>query len=191
MKIIYLMGKSSTGKDTIFNILKNKLGINTYVMYTTRPMRDGEIDGVTYNYITDTEMQEYIDGKKENKLIESRTYQTIHGPWTYATIADEQFNKNEDLIMVGTLESYNKMKIYFKEQLLPIYIEVEDGIRLERALSREKQQKQPKYLELCRRFIADSNDFSEEKLKEAGIKKRFYNIDLDKCVSEIIAYIYD
>ena len=116
MNIIYIMGKSSSGKDTIFNIIKNKLEVNTYVMYTTRPIREGEIPGETYNYITDDEMQKYINGKEKDKLIEYRTYQTIHGPWTYATIADKQFDTKKDLIMLGTLESYNKMKEYFKKE---------------------------------------------------------------------------
>lgn len=189
MKIIYIMGKSSSGKDTIFNILKDKLNVKDYILYTTRPIRNGEIDGKTYHYITDTEMQEYIDGKKENKLIEKRTYQTVHGPWTYATISDEQFKTDKDLIMLGTLESYLEMEKYFLDKLLPIYIEVEDGLRLERALNREKQQQNPKYRELCRRFLADSKDFSEENLERAGITKRFQNIDLDICVSEILTYI--
>ena len=189
MNIIYLMGKSSSGKDTIFNIIKNKLKVNTYIMYTTRPIREGEVPGETYNYISDKEMQEYVEGKNKNKLIESRTYQTIHGPWTYATIADEQFNTQEDLIMLGTLESYNKVKEYFKDKVIPIYIEVEDGIRLERALKREKEQKEPKYTELCRRFLADSKDFSEENIKNAGIEKRFQNIELHRCIDEIIEYI--
>lgn len=189
MKIIYIMGKSSSGKDTIFNILKDKLNVKDYMLYTTRPIRNGEIDGKTYHYITDTEMQEYIDGKKENKLIEKRTYQTVHGPWTYATISDEQFKTDKDLIMLGTLESYLEMEKYFLDKLLPIYIEVEDGLRLERALNREKQQQNPKYRELCRRFLADSKDFSEENLERAGITKRFQNIDLDICVSEILTYI--
>lgn len=189
MKLIYIMGKSSSGKDTIYKILKEKLDVNTYVMYTTRPMREEEINGVTYNFISSEEMQDYIDGKKEYKVIESRTYQTIHGPWTYATIADKQFDTKKDLIMLGTLESYNKMKEYFKKELIPIYIEVEDGIRLERAIQREKKQKEPKYTELCRRFIADSKDFSEENIKKSKIEKRFQNIELDKCVDEIIEYL--
>ena len=158
-------------------------------MYTTRPIREGEVPGETYNYISDKEMQEYVEGKNKNKLIESRTYQTIHGPWTYATIADEQFNTQEDLIMLGTLESYNKVKEYFKDKVIPIYIEVEDGIRLERALKREKEQKEPKYTELCRRFLADSKDFSEENIKNAGIEKRFQNIELHRCIDEIIEYV--
>ena len=189
MKIIYIMGKSSSGKDTIFKKLKEKLDVNTYVMYTTRPIRKDEIDGITYHYITDEKMQRYIEGKEKNKLIEYRTYQTIHGPWTYATIADEQFKNNKNMLMLGTLESYQKMKELFKNELIPIYIEVEDGIRLERALKREREQKEPKYEEMCRRFLADSKDFAEENLKKAGINKRFENIELEECLNEILEEI--
>lgn len=190
MKIIYIMGKSSSGKDTIYKKLKEKLDVSTYVMYTTRPIRKGEIEGITYYYISNQEMNEYINNEKEDKLIEYRTYRTVHGPWTYATIADKQFKTDKNMLMLGTIESYEKMKQYFKDELIPIYIEVEDGIRLERALKREKEQKQPKYEELCRRFLADSKDFSEENLKKAGIDKRFENIELEKCINEILEEIY-
>lgn len=193
MKLIYIMGKSSSGKDTIFNILKNKLDINTYVMYTTRPIREGEVDGITYHFISDEEMKEYIEGKRKQKVLEYRTYQTIYGPWTYTTIKDEQFKSDKDMLMLGTLESYAKIKENFdindNVQIIPIYIEVPDNIRLKRAIEREEQQKEPKYTELCRRFIADSKDFSEENLKKAKIEKRFINMELDKCVEDIIKYI--
>ena len=189
MKIIYIMGKSSSGKDTIFKKLKEELDVNTYVMYTTRPIRKGEIEGSTYHYITNEEMNKYINGQKEDKLIECRTYQTIHGPWKYATIADKQFKSDKNMLMLGTLESYQKMKEIFKNELIPIYIEVEDGVRLERALKREREQKEPKYEEMCRRFLADSKDFSEENLKKVGINKRFENIELEKCSNEILEEI--
>ena len=185
MKIVYIMGKSSSGKDTIFKKLKEKLNFNTYIMYTTRPIREGEKEGVTYHYISNEKMQRYIEGKEKDKLIEYRTYNTVYGPWTYATIADEQFQSDKNMLMLGTLESYEKMKDIFKDELIPIYIEVEDGLRLERAIKRERQEKEPKYAELCRRFLADSKDFSEENLKKAGINKRFENIDLEKCIKEI------
>lgn len=193
MKIIYIMGKSSAGKDTIYKILKEKMDVNTYVMYTTRPIRDGEIDGITYNFITSEEMKEYINGEKKQRLIEYRTYNTVHGPWTYATIDDSQFETDKDMLMLGTLESYVKVKDNFEKnpdvELLPIYVEVPDNIRLKRAIEREETQKQPKYAELCRRFISDTNDFSEENLINAGIKRRFENINLDDCVEEILQYI--
>lgn len=189
MKIFYIMGKSASGKDTIFNILKDKFNMNTYIMYTTRTIREGEEDGKTYHYISNQEMQKYIEGKMPNELIEQRTYHTIYGDWTYATIRDNQFNNEKDMLMIGTLESYNKIKEKMQEKMKPIYIEVEDGLRLERAIKREQLEEKPKYEELCRRFLADSKDFSEENIKKAGIKKRFQNIKLNECVKEISNYI--
>lgn len=189
MKIFYMMGKSSSGKDTLFNLLKNQLDVNTYVMYTTRPKREGEIDGITYNFLTQEEMKKYIDNKMPEKLIEQRTYNTAHGPWTYATIADKQFESDKDMLMMGTLESYIEMKKYYEDKLVPLYIEVEDGLRLERALQRERKQQEPKYVEMCRRFIADSKDFSEENIQKAKITKKFRNIVLEDCLNEIIEYI--
>ena len=91
---------------------------------------------------------------------------------------------------IGTLESYTQLKDYYgKEEVEPIYIEVEDGERLKRAIAREEQQQPPKYEEMCRRFLADARDFSEEKLQEAGITKRFYNTELESCIKEIKNYI--
>ena len=192
MKIIYIMGKSSAGKDTIYKILKEKIDVKPYVLYTTRPIRTGEKEGIDYNYLTNEEMEQYFQ-EKNSKVIESRTYNTIYGPWTYATILDNQFLSGKNLLMTGTLESYNAILEFFKNkeniEMIPIYIEVEDGIRLERALKREKEQSNPKYVELCRRFIADSQDFSEENINKSGIKKRFQNDNLDNCVNEIIEYL--
>jgi len=47
-KIFYLMGKSSSGKDTIFKELQGEVA--TIVPYTTRPIREGERDGVEYHF---------------------------------------------------------------------------------------------------------------------------------------------
>ena len=192
MKIIYIVGKSSVGKDTIYKILKQRMNVKPYVLYTTRPSRTGEENGVNYYYLKQEEMEKYIN-EKDSKVMEYRTYNTIYGPWTYATIVDGQFESNKDLLMEGTLESYNAVKKYFenneKVNVIPIYIEVDDGIRLERALKREREQENPKYEELCRRFLADSKDFSESKIIESGIKKRFQNINIEDCVKEIIEYV--
>lgn len=192
MKIIYIVGKSSVGKDTIYKILKQRMNVKPYVLYTTRPIRTGEENGVNYYYLKQEEMEKSIN-EKNSKVMEYRTYNTIYGPWTYATIIDNQFESNKDLLMEGTLESYNAVKKYFenneKVKVIPIYIEVDDGIRLERALKREREQENPKYEELCRRFLADSKDFSESKIIESGIKKRFQNINIEDCVKEIIEYV--
>ena len=189
-KIVYLMGKSSTGKDTIYQrILQNNVfGLKRFVPYTTRPIRSNEKNGVEY-FFTDEEGFKRL--KKENRIIEDRAYDTFHGLWRYFTVNDEQLDlENNNYIYIGTLESYVNTKKYFgEEKVLPVLIELDDGIRLERALNREKKQENPKYEEMCRRFLADSVDFSEEKVKAAGIEKRFYNQDLEECLREIQEYL--
>lgn len=189
---IYIMGKSASGKDTIYKRIKEQIDVKTYILYTTRPIRTGEQEGVDYHYVSDEQMLKF---KQEGKVIESRTYQTVKGPWTYATIADEQLEQNGDILTVGTLESYNKIKEYYEDKkdtkLLPVYITIDEEERRKRALEREKRQKNPNYEEVERRFKADNIDFSEENLKKAGIgqNETFENYDLDKCVERIVTYI--
>lgn len=190
-KIVYLMGKSSTGKDTIFKELLRggTMEVKTIVPYTTRPIRVGEQDGVEY-YFTDEDG--FLQLKEDGKVIEDREYHTCHGLWRYFTVDDGQIQLEDDnlYIMIGTLEAYLRLCAYFgKDKLLPVMIELDDGVRLQRALNREKKQVNPKYEEMCRRFLADSEDFSEEKLEEAGIERRFYNDDLFRCLGEIQDYI--
>ena len=179
------MGKSATGKDTIYKKVKEQIPeLKTIVIYTTRPIREGERDGVEY-YFADEEKLEKL--QQAGKVIELREYNTVHGIWRYFTADDGQFDREDHLIAIGTLESYMQLKTYFgEEKLVPIYIEVEDGLRLERALSRERMQKEPKYEEMCRRFLADAVDFSADKVKEAGIICKYFNVDMDKCVEEIV-----
>lgn len=185
-KIICLMGKSSSGKDTICSdLLKEKeLDLKPVVPYTTRPMRVNELDGREYHFISNEALAEFEAG---HKVIEQRVYQTVYGPWHYATIDDGQINLEEhNYMMIVTLEAYNSLVTYFgQEHVMPIYIEVENGLRLERAINREKQQLNPNYDEVCRRFLADNVDFSEENLRAARISKSYENINIEECKAEI------
>lgn len=189
-KIYCLMGKSSTGKDTIYKELfrVEELHLKKVIPYTTRPIREGERDGEEYFFCDENKVAEL---EKAGKIIELRAYHTIHGIWKYFTVNDGQIDlTKQDHMIIATLEAYLQIRNYFgKDNVVPIYIEVEDGERLSRALAREKVQSQPKYEELCRRFLADAADFSEEKLKEAGVTKRFRNVDIEKTTDEIVAFV--
>ena len=186
-RIYYLLGKSATGKDTLYKeILKRRPKLWTVTMYTTRPIREGETDGVEYFFTGREELERQL---ASGKVIESRTYQTIAGPWTYYTVDDGQFNvaDDESCLMIGTLESYEKMCAYFEAgKMVPVYIEVPDGIRLLRAVKREENQKKPNYREVCRRYLADEKDFSEENLERLGVTKRYQNTDMEICLEEIL-----
>lgn len=190
-KIFYIMGKSASGKDTIFRELKERCPqLGMVVPYTTRPIRAGEKNGVEYFF---TDVAALAKMEAEHKIIEIRSYDTVHGIWKYFTAADGQIDlESSDYLMIGTLESYRKMREYYgEEHLIPLYIEVEDGERLTRALLREQQQVQPKYKEMCRRFLADEEDFSEENLKKLGIRRRFDNSSKEQCLEEITEVIYN
>ena len=185
-KIYYMMGKSSSGKDTLFKEVKKALPWLQTI--TTRPIREGERDGIEYFFVSEDTLNAY---EKQGKVIEQRAYDTVHGIWKYATVDDGQINLGtSDYLVIGTLQSYEQMqKFYGPDKLVPIYIEVEDGERLARALAREREQEAPKYAELCRRFLADTKDFAEENLKSLGIQKRFVNDNRTRCLEEIIGEI--
>lgn len=189
-KIFYVMGKSSSGKDSIFKKIQEEApNLQTIVPYTTRPIREDETEGVEYFFVSESELSSMV---REDKVVEVRSYETVHGVWRYFTVDDGQIDLENDnyYLMIGTLESYDRIRKYYgNTKVIPVYIEVEDGERLERALKRERAQKTPKYDEMCRRFMADNKDFFDENILECGIKKRYINDDRDRCAKEIAEMI--
>lgn len=191
-KIYCVMGKSSSGKDSIYHRMmqSGELALKSIIPYTTRPIRDGEIAGREYVFCTEDTVQKL---QQAGRVIELRAYNTVYGIWKYFTVDDGQIDlANNNYLYIVTLEGFLKIREYFgKNHVVPIYIEVEDGERLLRAIARERMQEVPKYEEMCRRFLADSVDFSEEKLEAAGIIHRFLNNDLDETIRNVTAYIAD
>ena len=192
-RIFLLMGKSTSGKDTIYrNLIQDEsLSLKKVVPYTTRPQRSGETDGVQYFFKTE---EQYLELKKRGSIIEERTYHTNYGEWRYFTVDDGQIDlSNGDYLVIGTLESFCYIRDYFgKENVVPLLIDVEARIRLERAMKREGKQENPRYDEMCRRFLADEEDFSEDKLKGAGVSDRFTNNDrIEDCIDSIKRFILE
>ena len=191
-KIFYLIGKSCAGKDSLYNIIKNdgQLNLQPVIRYTTRPARDGETDGISYHFV---DMEGYADLKSRGKIIEEQVYHTVHGDWYYFTADDGGIDLTEkNYLAIGVLESFAGTRDYYgRDKVLPIYIELDDGERLQRALDRERLPENGRYAEMCRRFLADAEDFREERIRELGIKdeERFENDNLDDCAERIKAWI--
>lgn len=189
-KIFYLMGKSSSGKDTLYKMLmqQEEVKLLPIIQYTTRPIRVGEIEGTEYYFVSKEQLQELA---AKDKVIESRSYQTCHGEWIYATVCDDVIDLNKhNYLMIGTLESYIKVKEYFGgDTVIPLMLYCDDGVRLQRALDRERSEEKPKYQEICRRFLSDAEDFSQEKQAEAGIDYVFNSEDTADCLLEVIPFI--
>lgn len=212
-KIFVIMGKTSSGKDTISEHLlehwiPKKTGqekLKTVVTYTTRPMRPNETEGVQYFFVTQERLSEL---REQGKVIEERCYHTVHGPWFYFTVDDDQIDlENHNYLMTNTLAGYEMIDSYYSKGLseenkdtllskkcqeeqknkivVPIYIEADSKDRLLRYIHRESLQETPNYSEVCRRFLADEVDFAEEELQRLGITKRYYNRELETCCQEI------
>ena len=191
-RIFCIMGKSCSGKDTLYRHLMRDetLALSRVISYTTRPIRVNEENGKQYYFTDEKHFKALADA---GKVIESRAYDTWYGIWYYFTADDGQIDLAEhDYLLIGTPESFVALKKYFGEdRVIPIYIELDDGVRLERALRREKKQETPKYEEMCRRFLTDAEDFSEEKLQAAGIDVRFENRqdELEETLRQVREYI--
>ena len=184
-KLFVIMGKSATGKDSIYHeIVKRCPQLREIITYTTRPMREGETYGKEYYFVTKEEMYEM---RENGKIIECREYDTVLGPWFYFTADDGQLDFDKgDYILISTLEGYEKLQAAFGiGSIVPVYIEVDDLERLERAVRRERSQVSPCVPELCRRFLADEEDFSEERLQMAGIEMRIVNEDSETAVENV------
>lgn len=200
-KIFVVMGKTSSGKDTVYKRVLDALNrsqgeevLKTVTIYTTRPMRPGETNGVEYFFATEEKLQGL---RKQGKVIEERCFHTVHGPWYYFTVNDEQIDlENHSYLMINTLAGFEMICSYYKEKnstltaggedvVIPIYIEADPKDRLLRYIHRESQQVKPNYSEVCRRFLADEADFAEEELNRLGIRKRYFNQDLDECCKQI------
>lgn len=192
-KIFVVMGKTSSGKDTVYkrvldNLIRSEGDVapKTVVIYTTRPMRPGETNGVEYFFATEEELQEL---RAQGKVIEERCFHTVHGPWYYFTVNDGQIDlERHSYLMINTLAGFEMIRTYYNEEnVIPIYIEADPKERLLRYINRESLQAKPNYKEVCRRFLADEEDFAEEELNRLGIIKRYFNQDLEECCNEIEA----
>lgn len=193
-RIFCLLGPSSSGKDKLYrSLLQNSaLPLRKVVLYTTRPKRSGEEEGRQYHFTTE---EQYGELRRSGRIIEERSYDTVHGIWRYYTVDDGQIDLSaSSSLIIGTPEALRSFREYFGgEAVVPLYIHVDDGERLARALRRERAQASPKYAEMCRRFLADAEDFSPEKLAEAGIgaENTYENPDgeLERCGQRLAAAI--
>ena len=180
------MGPSNSGKDTIIRTLvkENKFALKEMIMSTTRPIRTGEVNGREYYFKT---VEEMLDLERQGKIIEKRMYNTIYGPWYYFTPTTNIDLENNNYIGSNTLEGLDQfIKFYGVENIISLLIKVDDGTRLQRALDREKKEENPKYQELCRRFLADSIDFSEENISKRHITSIIdNNSSLDNTLEKV------
>jgi len=184
-----IIGKSASGKDTIFTGLmgKEELGLRRLITCTTRPKRPGEKEGIEYSFVSEASFRE-MDAA--GRIIEKRAYDTRLGMWYYFT-TDETDVLSGRYLVIATVDSCaSYISRWGKENVLPIYLEASDHTILLRYINREAQREEPRYDEVCRRFLADREDFSEERLSSIGVTARFSTEEgPDECIEKVAEYI--
>lgn len=180
------MGRSGSGKDTLCSRLLGELpDLRPLKLYTTRPRRSECEDG--YIFVSPEKLDALICA---HGLIERRDYDTVHGVWSYATIDDGLPDCCYACVL--TPQALPSYRAHFSaENVLPIFLEVDEGDLLMRSVAREKAQPSPRYAELCRRFLADCADFSPEKLSALEPVVRLCNDDPDECFARLLWCVKD
>ena len=181
-RIFCIVGKSASGKDTLYRaILSGPPPVpDAVIPCTTRPMRDGERDGVHYHFVTAARLREL---EAAGQVVEKRVYQTTQGPWTYFTPAFD-LEPDRDRLLITTLEGVRGIAArYGADRVRVVYLDLDDRTRLHRCVEREDGQGKPDYEELCRRFLADQRDFSEENL---SVLPNLSRIDTRKPLPECL-----
>lgn len=185
---LVLMGKSASGKDTIKNELIEKHGFHPIVTYTTRPMRDGEVDGVTYHYISDEEFKQKIE---DGFFAEYKTYLAKVGvgqyeKWYYGTSKESLENADENTVVVLTPDGVRDiLKYNLDMKVIWVYANsktienrLEERIKHGIAIAEECE----------RRIVKDYKDF---KIADCLADKIVYNNDgynLDEVIEKILMY---
>lgn len=186
IKILALFGKSGAGKDTIKRWVaynkKSRDDINNIISYTTRPQRDNEIDGVDYHFVTEEEFYK----KDENcDLLEISKFNN----WYYGT-AISSLSKKKVNIGIFNIYGIENLLRDSRLEVLPVYIQCFDRIRLLRCLNRG----QTDCHEVCRRFLADEKDFQDIRFEYAIYDNSYDKNDGFECflnIPEISEFIKD
>lgn len=174
-KIIALMGKAGSGKDTILQELITKLPdrFNEIVSCTSRPRREGEKDGINYHFMTDAD---FLDQVKQGRMLEWTNFNN----WYYGTSKD---SLSEDKINVGVFNPAGIKQLIGNTDIAikVFYVRAPDKERLLRQLNRENN---PDIKEIMRRYQTDEADFDTLLFPYTEINNNTPS-DLNSCVAEI------
>lgn len=185
--LIVIMGKSGSGKDTIYKeILKQDKTLNPVVLYTTRPIRPGEKDDVDYHFIT---KEKFNKMEKNNEFSASMHY----GRWYYGV--EKDIGDKDNYIIVATPDEVVQLKNNYKDDNINIFIYLinnDEELRIIKLFEREEKKENPDYKEIGRRLKTDRFDFSVDNKAMNKIKDKIriifndYHTSPDEIASEFL-----
>lgn len=157
-KILFLCGKGGTGKDSVMGFLVRKYPdiFERFVITTTRPMRDGEVDGVDYHFCT---REDFARKVVNNEFCIVEYYNVVNGNSNYYGVGDIPNSSDKVYVLCGTNTQYDKLKARYGDRVIGVYLYNTAYTSLTRMLSRLRDRKESNVLEACRRVLSDSQDY--------------------------------
>ena len=156
-KIFAIMGKASTGKDTLTKMLSEMLELPIALSFTTRPMRAGEKQGVEYNFISD---DDFWDLHGCDLLAEYTSYEVASGETWHYGLTKEELEKAEYVLVIVNPDGFRQLTEIYGDKVCSILIDAPADVRIKRYLDRDTVTEE-KAEECCRRFLADNKDFKD------------------------------
>ena len=179
--MLVIIAKTSSGKDTVVNELISKHGFRKCVTYTTRPMRDGEKQDITYHFITEDDFKQKI---REDFFTEYKSYDTEFGIWYYGVALEDVENADDKTVIILTPDGYRDVIKKVKNKPKSIYIYANNSTIKERLINRGDNPK-----EAQRRLEHDNIDFKDV---ETEVDKIVYNnkgSNINDVVNKILKYL--
>ena len=179
--MVVIIAKTASGKDTIVNELITKHGFYKCITYTTRPMRDGELQDITYHFISEDDFKQKI---REDFFAEYKSYNTEFGVWYYGVALEDIEKADEKTVIILTPDSYRDIIKKVKNKPKSIYIYANNSTIKERLVNRGDDPK-----EAQRRLEHDNLDF---KGIETEVDKIVYNnkgSNINDVVNKILKYL--
>lgn len=189
--MIFIIGKTASGKDTIVKKLVEKYGYKKMISYTTRPMRQNEKQDVDYHFI---DKEDFLNKVENNFFMEYKKFETAFGDWWYGSSETDYLNAGKDTIKIiepnGLQDILYKIKKN-KLNITPIciYIYANNKTIKKRLMQRGDDKKEAK-----RRLERDNKDF---KGVVDIVDRIFYNNECDEVekivddINEYIQYLLD
>lgn len=141
MKLITITGPSGAGKDTVARMLSEMGGYKVLCSYTTRPKREGEIEGVEHHFVDKCDVP-------HDKMLAYTKY----GGYEYWTTIDQVKDKAIYVIDEDGLKALRKK--FPDMELFSICVSAKESVRLRRGVSQERMDRDKKRQRLPLSFFS-------------------------------------
>ena len=179
--MIVIAGKTSSGKDTIVNALVKDHGYKKMITYTTRSMREGEVNGKDYHFVTAKDFENKINS---GFFAEYKVYNTIFGTWKYGSAVEDYINAEDKTVIILTPDGYRDVaeSLRTKPRLIYIYA-------CEYTIRKRLESRGDNKMEAERRLRSDKKDFNGFKNEADKIVYNNENDNIEEIVEEILDYV--